>query len=33
MGTGREILRGVYPEPGMEILRCAQNDREAKGSQ
>jgi hypothetical protein len=25
--TKDEILRGVYPEPSLEILRCAQNDR------
>ena len=27
---GSEILRGVYPEPGIEILRFAQNDRERR---
>ena len=25
-----EILRGVYPEPGVEILRFAQNDRKRR---
>jgi hypothetical protein len=25
--TKDEILRGVHPEPSLEILRCAQNDR------
>ena len=32
LGSRDEILRGVYPEPKNEILRVAQDDRQAKGS-